>query len=75
MNFLDTYRAGVATFVGLASLVIGAIVATWGNLGSLLGENGIYDAGQNDASIFLLVAGIALSAIIGYTVDELSNRY
>ena len=77
MNFLDTYRAGVATFVGLASRVIGATVSTWDSMTNnwLFGEDGMYDYGSHDSSIFLLVVGLALSAIAGYAVDEQVNKY
>jgi len=75
MNFLDTYRKAIAVFAVLETILIVAIVSTWDTLAgqSLNGE--LYDVGAHDTSLTYLVFGTALSAIIGYAVDELSNRY
>lgn len=77
LDLISIYREGVATFVGLASAVVTAIVATWDNLTGydLLGENGIYDATTHDTSIFLLVVGLAVSGIIAVAVDDYLNKY
>jgi hypothetical protein len=74
---LSLYREAVVTFVGLASLVIGATVATWERMTDnwLFGEDGIYDIGHHDTSIFLLIVGLALSAIGGMVADEVVNKY
>lgn len=72
-DFISLYRVGVATYATLASLVIGAIVATWERLTDeyLLGY--YYDAGHHDLSIFLLVFGLLVSIPVAMWADDYAD--